>query len=71
MEHTLTYESAYAELKKIATEIESDAVSVDLLAEKVNRAATLIAFCQARLRDTEIEVDNIIKQMESKNTPGI
>lgn len=65
----MTYESAYKELQKISTEIESESVSVDILAEKVKRAAELIAFCQNKLRNTEAEVNNIIKQMESKPIP--
>lgn len=69
MEKNLTYEEAYAELKKIATEIESESVSVDVLAEKVKRASELITYCQGRLRSTEQEVNNIIKQMESKKSP--
>lgn len=64
-----TYEAAYAELKQIATEIENESVSVDVLAEKVKRASELIAFCQNKLRSTEQEVNNIIKQMETKTTP--
>ncbi|MBK7442860.1 MAG: exodeoxyribonuclease VII small subunit [Bacteroidetes bacterium] len=66
----LTYEAAYAELKQIAAEIENESVSVDVLAEKVKRASELIAFCQTKLRSTEQEVNNIIKQMETKTTPG-
>ncbi len=69
MEKNLTYEEAYAELKKIATEIENESVSVDVLAEKVKRASELITYCQGRLRSTEQEVNNIIKQMESKKSP--
>lgn len=65
----LTYESAYKELQQISQEIESESVSVDVLAEKVKRAAELITFCQAKLRNTEVEVNNIIKQMESKPIP--
>jgi exodeoxyribonuclease VII small subunit len=60
-----TYESAYRELQEIAAEIESDSVSVDKLAEKVKRAAELIAFCQQKLRATETEVNNIIRQMDN------
>ena len=66
----LTYEAAYAESKQIAAEIENESVSVDVLAEKVKRASELIAFCQTKLRSTEQEVNNIIKQMETKTTPG-
>lgn len=69
MEQNLTYEAAYAELKKIASEIETESVSVDVLAEKVKRASELITYCQQKLRSTEQEVNNIIKQMETKTTP--
>lgn len=69
MEQNLSYEAAYAELKKIASEIENESVSVDVLADRVKRASELIAFCQGKLRSTETEVNNIIKQMEVKNIP--
>ena len=59
-----------AELKKIATEIENESVSVDVLAIKVKRASELITYCQNKLRSTEQEVNNIIKQMETKTTPN-
>ena len=64
MEKTLTYEAAYQELAAIAREIESESVSVDLLAEKVKRAAELITYCQTKLRSTETEVNKIIAQMD-------
>ncbi len=70
MEQNLTYEAAYAELKKIASEIETESVSVDVLAVKVKRASELITYCQNKLRSTEQEVNNIIKQMETKATPN-
>ena len=66
MKTPLTYEAAYKELKKISAEIESEAVSVDVLAEKVKRASFLIQFCQAKLKATEEEVSNIISGMEGK-----
>lgn len=61
----LTYENAYRELSQIAQEIETESVSVDILAEKVKRASDLIEFCQHKLRATETEVNKIIKQMEN------
>jgi exodeoxyribonuclease VII small subunit len=69
MDKEMTYESAYAELQKITKDIETESVSVDQLAQKVNRASFLIDFCQDKLRSTELEVNNIIKQMEGKPTP--
>lgn len=66
MDTSLTYEAAYKELQQIAREIETESVSVDVLAARVKRASELITFCQARLRATEAEVENIIQQMEDK-----
>ena len=68
METTLTYEQAYKELAQIAKEIESDTVSVDVLAQKVKRASELISFCQTKLKSTETEVNNIISHMEQNTS---
>jgi exodeoxyribonuclease VII small subunit len=67
MEENLTYEAAYKELTDIAHDIENESVSVDVLADKVKRASVLIGYCQKKLRTTETEVNNIIKQMESNS----
>jgi len=65
-EGDLTYEAAYRELTDIAKEIETESVTVDVLAEKVKRASELVSFCQAKLKATETEVNKIIGQMEQK-----
>jgi exodeoxyribonuclease VII small subunit len=64
MEQQLTYEAAFKELKEIEGEISGESVSVDLLAERVKRASFLIQLCQTKLRATETEVNNILRQME-------
>lgn len=61
----LTYEEAYKELALIASEIENETISVDVLALKVKRASDLITFCQTKLKSTEAEVNKIIAQMEN------
>lgn len=66
MEAALTYEAAYEELQEIAAAIENETITVDQLTEKVKRAAVLIAFCQNRLRATESEVTNIIRQLDKE-----
>lgn len=66
MEINMTYESAFAELTEISHDIENETISVDQLAEKVKRASELISFCENRLRVTELEVSNIIKNIENK-----
>jgi exodeoxyribonuclease VII small subunit len=68
MDQTLTYESAYKELAQIAKEIETESVSVDELAQKVKRASELITFCQAKLKSTETEINNIIAGMEGSGS---
>jgi exodeoxyribonuclease VII small subunit len=70
MAQTLTYEEAYKELVQIAREIETESVSVDVLAQKVRRASELITFCQAKLKSTESEVNKIIAQMEGDAPKG-
>lgn len=64
-----TYEQAFKELKTIASEIENESVSIDVLGEKVKRASELIKYCQDKLRSTEAEVNKIIKQMDAKPLP--
>ena len=68
MEPNITYEEAFNELKQIEADIQREAVSVDVLAEKIKRASELIAICQAKLTKTEEEVNKIIGQMEQKPT---
>jgi exodeoxyribonuclease VII small subunit len=70
MDQTLTYESAYNELAQIAKEIETESVSVDVLAQKVKRASDLITFCQTKLKSTETEVNKIIARMEGSGSKG-
>jgi len=60
----MTYEAAYNELTEIASAIENETVTVDVLADKVKRASELISFCQNTLRSTETEVNKIIKHLE-------
>ncbi|MBI5917470.1 MAG: exodeoxyribonuclease VII small subunit [Bacteroidetes bacterium] len=51
-----TYESALQELQAIVAQLQEEAVGMDDLSEKVNRAAELIKFCREKLRTTEEEV---------------
>ena len=66
----MSYEAAFKELREIEADIQNEAVSVDVLAEKVKRASELIALCQSKLQKTEFEVNKIISQMEQKPSAG-
>jgi exodeoxyribonuclease VII small subunit len=62
-----TYTDAFNELQEIVTEIEEGEISVDVLSEKVKRAALLIKICKAKLTSTEEDVTNILKELEANN----
>ena len=60
----ISYSRALSELEKIIGEIESEETDLDVLSEKVRRAAHLIKFCRGRLRSTEEEVKKALSEME-------
>ncbi len=66
----ITYSQALTELEKIVGEMESEEIDVDVLAEKVKRAAYLIKFCKSRLRGTEEEVKKALAEMEEEQAGG-
>ncbi len=59
----LTYEKAERELEQILDDLRNDRITIDALAEKVERASKLIVFCKERLANTEKKVENIIKEL--------
>lgn len=64
MNKTMTYEKAFEELQQIISEIETGEIGVDLLSEKVKRAATLIQFCKDKLTSTENDVQQILEDLK-------
>lgn len=68
MEKNKTYEEAFEELQNIVKEIESGTISVDLLSEKVKRAGVLIRICKEKLFRTEQEVNEVLKEIEKKDS---
>jgi exodeoxyribonuclease VII small subunit len=68
MNNDLNYTAAFEELQTIVTEIEEGEISVDLLSEKVKRAALLISICKKKLADTEGDVNQILKELEAVET---
>ncbi len=62
------YTEAYEELQNIVSEIEGGEISVDILSEKVKRAALLIRICKNKLTSTEEDVGRILKELESSDT---
>ncbi|MCU0270290.1 MAG: exodeoxyribonuclease VII small subunit [Acidimicrobiales bacterium] len=54
------YEDALGELESILAELEGDDLDVDVLTTRVARAADLLAWCRARLRAVELDVERIV-----------
>lgn len=65
MSKKLSYSSAFEELESIVQEIENEEIGIDELSIKVNRAAVLLKFCKDKLRDTELDITNILEDMDS------
>ena len=63
-EKEVNYESAFKELQGIVSEIELGQITVDILSQKVKRAAELIAICKTKLTSTEEDVNKILKELE-------
>ncbi len=65
---TLKYDDAMLELEELVREMEYGEISVDELSEKIKRSAFLIKFCKSKLKSTEENVAEIIKEMSEDNT---
>ncbi|MBI1224080.1 MAG: exodeoxyribonuclease VII small subunit [Bacteroidetes bacterium] len=55
----MTYESALHELQELVSNLQESTISMDDLSEKVSRAAELLDFCRAKLRETEEKVKGL------------
>lgn len=64
------YKEAVEEIESIVTEIEGETVDVDELAKKVKRAIFLIKLCRDRLRKTDDDVKNILKELDRMQDTG-
>ncbi len=60
----LGFAGAMSELEQIVAELESDALDVDLLADRVERAAILVGWCRDRIDGTRLRVEEILERLE-------
>jgi exodeoxyribonuclease VII small subunit len=63
---TIGYAEAMAELTAILAELEGDAVDVDVLAARVQRASVLIALCRERITRAQEDVDRIVAHLDAE-----
>jgi len=64
----MNYSEAFQELQNIVAEIEKGETSVDVLSQKVKRAAELIQLCKKTLRETESDVNAILQELTADET---
>jgi exodeoxyribonuclease VII small subunit len=62
----MNYSEAFQELQDIVAEIEKGETSVDVLSQKVKRAAELIQLCKKTLRETESDVNAILQELSAE-----
>lgn len=63
-EKQITYSEAYAKLEKIQSQIESNTLDVDALAEKLREAAALLKICRSKLFSADEETRKIIEELQ-------
>jgi exodeoxyribonuclease VII small subunit len=61
-----SYTEAFAELQQIVVKIEQGNIGIDELSAQVKRAAELIKICQTKLKSTDADVQQILKELEGE-----
>ena len=64
MAKQIGYAEAIAEIEETIAKIEAEELDVDEITQKVKRVSYLLNLCREKLRNTETEVDKILKEME-------
>jgi exodeoxyribonuclease VII small subunit len=66
MSSKLTYTKALEELEKILSELEgSEAINMEVISEKVKRAAELMKFCKKTLHELDKDLAKAIEDIEA------
>jgi len=59
------YAEALAELEDILSELEDEGMDIDVLSDRVERAAVLISICRGRIQVAQDRVGAIVAQLDS------
>jgi len=61
----LTYTEAVTELETILAELENNSeVNMDVISEKVKRAAVLMDFCKKQLHELDTELEKMLEHLD-------
>ena len=61
-----TYKEAITEIEEILNKIENEELDIDELSSQVKHVSSLIVLCKKKLHDTELEVEKILKDIETE-----
>jgi exodeoxyribonuclease VII small subunit len=61
---SIGYAAALAELDEILRELDSEQLDIDVLADRVERAAELIGLCRNRIAQAELRVEEIVAGLQ-------
>ena len=64
------YAEALAELDEILAELDDDGIDIDVLSERVERAAHLIAVCRGRIATAQERVARIVASLDQAPDGG-
>ncbi len=64
-ESEIGYADAVGELDQILDELDDDSIDIDVLSERVERAAELIAICRSRIHTANTQVANIVNSLQT------
>ncbi|HET8740908.1 MAG TPA: exodeoxyribonuclease VII small subunit [Acidimicrobiia bacterium] len=70
MSEDLTYGEALAELRAIHARLSAEDVDVDRLLEDVQRAATLLDFCQKRITAVGEQLEEVLADFDDPAAQG-
>lgn len=60
-----TYTEAVAELEKILAELENDSeINMEMISEKVKRAAQLLENCKTQLHEIDTDLEKILENLD-------
>jgi len=64
-EDEIGYADALAELEEILSELEDEGMDIDVLSDRVERAASLISICRGRIQVAQDRVGAIVAQLDA------
>jgi exodeoxyribonuclease VII small subunit len=65
-ENNFSYEDAIDELREILQSLQGELTNIELLEEKMKRAGVLLKFCSKKIKDIEVNIEDIISEIDSE-----